>query len=182
MIDFSLQLFPPYGILQRAHCQWLHKNCWWLIIMARGEHFTPSLPPYHSHRSFPLSASRWSARSMRHACIPKMASTGARVEGALWTSRQGPLPAAALSLHGVITAAALQQVKVEHRALLRVLHRKIYSPGRWTVNTDGKHARGPLVQQVWTIGWAILQNCGAKNAILAKVPRVSVVIAALLYQ
>lgn len=55
---------------------------------------------------------------MRHACIPKMAWAGARVEGAVWTSRQEPLLAAVLYLHGVITAAALQQVKVERRALL----------------------------------------------------------------
>lgn len=54
---------------------------------------------------------------MRRACIPKMAAAGVRVEGAVWTSRQEPLLAAALSLLGVITAAALRQVKVEHLAL-----------------------------------------------------------------
>ena len=42
VIDFSLQLFP-YGILLCAHCRWLHKNCWWLLIMAPGEHFSLSL-------------------------------------------------------------------------------------------------------------------------------------------
>lgn len=71
MIDFSLQPFPYGTLLLCARCRWLHKNCWWLIIMARGEHFTLVLPPSHTLRSFPLLASRWSVRSTWHACIPK---------------------------------------------------------------------------------------------------------------
>lgn len=43
---------------------------------------------------------------MRHACIPKMASTGARVEDAVWTSRQEPLLATVLSRRGDYGRAA----------------------------------------------------------------------------
>lgn len=45
MIDFPLQPIP-YRILQWALWRWLHKNCWWLIIMAQGEHFTLALPSF----------------------------------------------------------------------------------------------------------------------------------------
>lgn len=114
--------------------------------MAQGEHFTLVLPPFHTLRSFPLLASRWSVRSMWHACISERHSQGREWKllfgcftKSLYWHRQF------LSTVSHYISSAAVGAEVEHWAqggrFSRVLNREIISlsaRGMQTVNRESK--------------------------------------------
>lgn len=140
-------IFLCSSFLQQAHWRWLHKNCWWLIIMALGEHFTLVPPASHALRSFLLLAGWWPVRSTWHACILECHSQrqeqrllfGCLPESLYWRWQF-------LSTLSHYIRSATVGAGVEHWAqggrISRALNRKIISlPARGiqTVNRESKH-------------------------------------------